>query len=244
MVHDSKQPPSVAIHLIHARRAERTGMARQRAQRRLGIFVFLLATAAFLVVACQVWWQGPVALFDTELARWFQAHASPGLTEALLEISRMHAPAGIAVLATGMAIYMALKRDRYWLLAVLLTIPTGMALNALLKLGFQRPRPLLDHSLEALATYSFPSGHAAYSTMLYGLLAAYVAHRVDRWRWRLSSMLACAAVVALVAFSRLYLSAHYLSDVLAGIFEGIAWLALVWITVTSLWWRRRPGAGY
>jgi undecaprenyl-diphosphatase len=244
MTQHSKQPPAVAVHLIHARRAERTGMARQRAQRRLGMVIFLLATAAFLAVACQVWRQGPVTLFDAELARWFQAHASPGLTEALLDISRMHAPAGIAVLAAGMATYMALKHERYWLLAVLLTIPPGMALNALLKLGFQRPRPLLDHSLEALATYSFPSGHAAYSTMLYGLLAAYVAHRVDRRRWRLASLLACAAVVALVAFSRLYLSAHYLSDVLAGIFEGIAWLALVWIAVTRLRWRRRPDAAY
>ena len=80
--------------------------------------------------------------------------------------------------------------------------------------------------------------------MLYGLLAAYVAHRVDRWRWRLASVLACAALIGLIAFSRMYLGAHYLTDVVAGILEGVAWLALVWMGVTTLRRRRRPGAGY
>ena len=52
-----------------------------------------------------------------------------------------------------------------------LTMPAGMILNVLLKNLFERGRPVFDHPLVALATYSFPSGHAAYSTMLYGLLA-------------------------------------------------------------------------
>jgi undecaprenyl-diphosphatase len=80
--------------------------------------------------------------------------------------------------------------------------------------------------------------------MLYGLLAAYVAHRVDRWQWRLVSVLVCGAIVALVIFSRLYLGAHYLTDVLAGMFEGLALLALVWLVVTRLRRRQAPGAGY
>jgi len=210
----------------------------------VGIAVFGLSVLAFLLLAWQVVHQGPAATLDLRLAQWLHAHASPAATEALLAVTRMHAPAGIAVLATGMAIYMALKRDHYWLLAVLLTIPAGMILNVLLKDLFARSRPVFDQPLVVLATYSFPSGHAAYSTMLYGLLAAYVAHRVDRWQWRLFSVLACGAVVVLVAFSRLYLGAHYLSDVLAGISEGLAWLALVWMVMTRLRRRQAPGAGY
>jgi undecaprenyl-diphosphatase len=137
-----------------------------------------------------------------------------------------------------------LKRDHYWLLAVMLTMPAGMVLNVMLKLYFARQRPEFDEPLLHLATYSFPSGHAAYSTMLYGLLAAYVAHRVDRWRWRLASVLMCAAIIVLIAFSRLYLGAHYLTDVVAGVLEAVAWLALVWMAVTTLRRRRKPGAGY
>ncbi len=241
---DIKQPPSAPPSLTHARRSEQIGAATSRMQGRLAMAIFLLATIAFLLVAFQVVHHGPATVVDIRLANWLHLKAGPDLTEALLAVTQMHAPAGIAVLAAGMAVYMALKREHYWLLAVLLTMPAGMLLNVLLKHGFERPRPIFDQPLVMLTTYSFPSGHAAYSTMLYGLLAAYVAHRVDRWHWRLASVLICGAIVALVGFSRLYLGAHYLSDVLAGVFEGIAWLAVVWIAVTTLRRRQRPGAGY
>ena len=244
MNYDAKQP-SAAVHtLSQARHRERAGAAASRLQARLGLAIFVGSTFAFLLLAYQVVSKGAAADIDVRLAQWLHAHASPALTDALLAVTQMHAPAGIAVLAAGMAVYMALKRDHYWLLAVLLTMPARMILNVLLKNLFERHRPVFDSPLVVLATYSFPSGHAAYSTMLYGLLAAYVAHRVDRWQWRLVSVLMCGAVVVLVTFSRVYLGAHYLTDVLAGICEGLAWLALVWLVVTRLRRRQAPGAGY
>jgi undecaprenyl-diphosphatase len=244
MNYDAKQPPAAMHTLPHSRYREQVGTAASRLQARLGLAIFLLSAFAFLLLAYEVAHRGPAAAVDLRLAQWLHARATPAVTDALLAVSQMHAPAGIAVLAAGMAIYMALKRDNYWLLAVLLTMPAGMILNVLLKNLFERGRPVFDHPLVALATYSFPSGHAAYSTMLYGLLAAYVAHRVDRWQWRLVSVLVCGAIVALVIFSRLYLGAHYLTDVLAGMFEGLALLALVWLVVTRLRRRQAPGAGY
>jgi membrane-associated phospholipid phosphatase len=244
MNYDAKQPRAAMHTLLHAHHREQTGSAAARLQGILGLAIFMLSTLAFLLLAYQVVQRGPAAALDLRLAQWLHAHATPALTEALMAVTQMHAPAGIAVLAAGMAIYMALKRDHYWLLAVLLAMPAGMILNVLLKNLFERSRPVFEQPLVMIATYSFPSGHAAYSTMLYGLLAAYVAHRVDRWQWRLVSVLVCGAIVALVAFSRLYLGAHYLTDVLAGMFEGLAWLALVWMVVTRLRRRQAPGAGY
>nr|WP_314623153.1 phosphatase PAP2 family protein [uncultured Noviherbaspirillum sp.] len=244
MNYDAKQPPATVHTLPHARYREQPGVAASRLQTRLAIAVLALSLLAFLLLAYQVVYKGPATALDQRLAHWLHANGSAPLTEALLAVTQMHAPAGIAVLAAGMAIYMALKRDHYWLLAVLLTMPAGMILNVLLKNLFERHRPVFEQPLVMLATYSFPSGHAAYSTMLYGLLAAYVAHRVDRWQWRLVSVLVCGAIVALVAFSRLYLGAHFLTDVLAGAFEGLAWLALIWLVVTRLRRRQAPGAGY
>lgn len=241
---DVKQPPASAHSHFHARHREQVRLGASRLQARLGITIFVLSAIAFVLLAYQVVTRGPAAALDIRLAHWLHGQASPALTDALLAVTQMHAPAGIAVLAAGMATYLALKRDHYWLLAVLLTMPAGMILNVLLKNLFERSRPVFDEPLVVLATYSFPSGHAAYSTMLYGLLAAYVAHRVDRWQWRLVSVMVCGAIVALVTFSRLYLGAHYLTDVLAGVCEGLAWLALIWLVVTRLRRRQAPGAGY
>jgi undecaprenyl-diphosphatase len=92
----------------------------------------------------------------------------------------------------------------------------------MLKLAFHRPRPELAYV--HLDTYSFPSGHAAGTTAIYGVLLLLVARGRAR-RVQLACAAALILLVAAVGFSRLYLEAHYLSDVLAGISVGVAWLA-------------------
>ena len=79
--------------------------------------------------------------------------------------------------------------------------------------------------LAHLTTYSFPSGHAVASTVFYGALCVLVLQRVRSPAWRVAALAGAVAMVLLVAFSRVYLGAHYLSDVLAGIAVGAACVA-------------------
>ena len=90
-----------------------------------------------------------------------------------------------------------------------------------MKLAFQRARPTFDEPLLTLSTYSFPSGHVLASTLLYGLVRrlGVRAHAAPpaggcwrspaRW-WR----------SPLVAFTRMYLGVHYLTDVGAALLRG------------------------
>jgi undecaprenyl-diphosphatase len=117
-----------------------------------------------------------------------------------------------------------------------------MLLNVALKHVFQRARPSFDDPLLSLLTYSFPSGHTAAATVFYGLLACYLVRRAHAWRARVLIVLAAVAMVVLVALSRMYLGAHYLSDVLAAAAEGAAWLAIC-ITAVSTLQRRRLARG-
>ncbi|STQ93145.1 phosphatidylglycerophosphatase B [Janthinobacterium lividum] len=91
----------------------------------------------------------------------------------------------------------------------------------------------------ALSTYSFPSGHTATSTALYGLLAAYLICQTAPGAWgkRIAIALGAFLMAALVGFSRIYLGAHYLSDVLAAMAESYGWLAICIAGVSTL--RRR-----
>jgi undecaprenyl-diphosphatase len=78
----------------------------------------------------------------------------------------------------------------------------------------------LQDPLVHLLTLSFPSGHAAASTVFYGALCALV---FARWRSRAIRAMAlgfAAGMVLLVMFSRVYLGAHYASDVVAGVAVG------------------------
>ena len=105
-------------------------------------------------------------------------------------------------------------------------------------LAFQRSRPVFDEPLLTLSTYSFPSGHAVGTTLLYGLLVAYAFSRTPRWHWRLLAGAVALAAIGAVAFSRMYLGVHYFSDVAAGFLEGVAWLTLTLAGCGAVFHRR------
>jgi undecaprenyl-diphosphatase len=104
---------------------------------------------------------------------------------------------------------------------------------------FVRQRPHFVDPLLTLTTYSFPSGHTLMATVFYGTLCVLIASHV-RWRWRALAIAVTSFMILLVGVSRIYLGAHYLSDVLAAIAEGLAWLAFSLIAVGELE-RRRIG---
>ena len=76
--------------------------------------------------------------------------------------------------------------------------------------------------------------------MFYGLVACYVMIARKGWSVRLGTAAACTMMILLVAFSRVYLGAHYLSDVLAGMAGSAAWLTICITGISTL--RRRREA--
>lgn len=115
----------------------------------------------------------------------------------------------------------AWRTAAYWLVA----IAGASALNTAIKVALHRARPgeLLYSGWSA---FSFPSGHSTVNVVLYGFLAFLIARDI-RPAWRLAVALGAATLIFLIAFSRLYLGAHWLSDVLEGLAFGSAWLALL-----------------
>lgn len=206
----------------------------------LGVLALVLAAWAFGLIADDVVDGAPITLLDVRLANWFHAQATPGVTRFMLFVTTWNSIAGVAVMAVLLACILWRRRLDYWLLALVATVPGGMFVNGLMKLAFGRARPTFDHPLVTLSTYSFPSGHTSGVTLFYGYLACLlVAHMASRGR-RAAVIAAAMAMVALVGFSRIYLGAHYLTDVLAGAAEGLAWLAICITTVSTL--RRRRAA--
>lgn len=206
----------------------------------LGLLVLLLAVAGFARIAGAVVDGAPITELDLQLATWLHthAHASAGLRHFLLAVTHLHSTPGVLGLTALAAFWMARRGDRRWMLTALVTVPGGMLLNVAMKHAFARARPWFEEPIVQLSTYSFPSGHTVSATVLYGLLACYGLSRARRWPARIAIVLAACAMVALVAGSRLYLGAHYLSDVLAGLAEGCAWLA-VCITAAATLSRRQ-----
>ena len=208
----------------------------------MGVAVLLLAAWGFGLIAGQVAANGPVTLLDLQLAHWLHARATPGVTQLLLVFTHWNSVAGVLAMSAILGYALLRRRLDYWLLALVCTVPGGMAMNFLMKLVFERARPVFEQPLVTLHTYSFPSGHASGATLFYGFLACLLVRHVTSNGKRFGIGASAALMVAAVCFSRVYLGAHYLTDVLAGVAEGLAWLAICITAVSSLR-RRREARG-
>lgn len=100
--------------------------------------------------------------------------------------------------------------------------------SSLMKLWLRRARPKSDyvHSMW-LQTFSFPSGHAAGSLVCFGLVAYLAALGMPQAGVMIGLLLAAACFW--VGISRVYLGAHYPSDVIGGWVLGAAGLAAIMI---------------
>lgn len=123
----------------------------------------------------------------------------------------------------------------------------GLSLTALLgatvavnvvKLLVGRDRPDLAAVLTSVWGSAFPSGHSAQAIAAYGILAWLAGARLSRRRHRALAWTAAGLVAGTVGFSRLYLGAHWLTDVVAGWVLGATWLTVV-VAVAGLTRRGR-----
>ena len=152
-------------------------------------------------------------------------YASPTLDAFMNDVTALGSNQGLAVLfvvAAGSLVVLRRRRD-----ALLLAVALGgsVALNALMKAFFERPRPQLAWA-HVLPDYSFPSGHSMDSVVFYfalALLVWQIAGRVPG----LAAAIAALVLVLLIGLSRIYLGYHYFTDVIGGYIAGALWLVVV-----------------
>lgn len=131
---------------------------------------------------------------------------------------------GIVLGVLGVVIVAWLLWRRAWPIAgaAAIAIMSSALFVPFMKTVLQRPRPIDIYS--GADAYSFPSGHATLATVMFGVLAVLVSLRLGRWGKALVFASFGSLVVA-IAFSRIYLGAHWPSDVAAGFLFGIAMTA-------------------
>lgn len=200
----------------------------------IGALLLIGATWLFGAVAEDVVTGEPLTVWDIRFSAWLHAHAVRPLTTVLLFVTNLHSTLGVAIITIGVSLFLIRRRQRYWLLALLLSVFGGMLLNVLLKNAFHRARPQFADPILTLTSYGFPSGHTMMATTLYGVLCAFIVSNVVSWPMRLLTISGAIFLILLVGFSRIYLGVHYLSDVLGAMAEGLAWLALCLTTVDTM----------
>ena len=134
------------------------------------------------------------------------------------------APSTLTAVTAVIGVVLVRKRSYYRLIALTTLVLGGNLLNYGLKFLIHRDRPTFEDPLLTLPSYSFPSGHAMASTVFYGFVIGCVLTMTPQ-RHKAATA-AGILMIALVCLSRVYLGVHYLSDVLGGILEAVAWSTL------------------
>ncbi|HYI09238.1 MAG TPA: phosphatase PAP2 family protein [Thermoanaerobaculia bacterium] len=191
----------------------------------LGAAATALAGDAFLDLAESVQETSPrLHQIDTEVHQWAAAARTQGATPFFTIMTLIGTPVGLGVLVTIVAVILAFRGRWRWAAYLFVTSTVGGLLNLLLKAFFARARPELAEALRDAHGYSFPSGHAMGSTIVFGALC-YLAFRViHEWRWRAVVLAFNCSMIAAIATSRIYLGVHWISDIAAGISAGLIWL--------------------
>jgi undecaprenyl-diphosphatase len=194
----------------------------------LGLVACLALLGLFFLLAGQVQGTEPPSL-DSRVydhlrdSRETSAHLRV-LFERITDLGGFRLLLILSVVAAALLIV----RRRWWLaIAFLVVVLLGQRLNDVVKHAYHRQRPLLHADSIHEPSYSFPSGHSMESMIAYGMLAYLALLAAPPRRWLRAGVVASFGLLVLaIGFSRMYLSAHWLTDVLGGFTLGAAWLAL------------------
>ncbi len=175
--------------------------------------------------------------FDTAILLALRRMHTPLLDRIMTAITFWGEPEVLLILAVSLGIWLLLKRRAPEATTLGVGVVGAGGLNYWLKELFHRERPALWERTVDVRYYSFPSGHAMVSMVMYGLIGYLLATRFRRvkrvWIYSLSILLILA-----IGFSRLYLGVHWPSDVGAGYAAGLVWL-MACILELEIWRKHR-----
>ena len=175
---------------------------------------------------------GPTKVF-------FAAHQSPALLAAMRDVTVAGSDRVVLPIAVAGGLWWRWRRATWRPLVVLVAAYVGGAFIAVSdKVAVGRDRRA-GGGLRAFAGYAFPSGHATQAMAVYGTVAVLAIAATGRPWARLAIGAVAASVILSVALSRLYLGAHWMTDVAAGLGLGGLWVA----ALATIALAPRPGRG-
>ena len=197
------------------------------------VFAALAVTAliAFIHLMSRVFGQSTLADIDLSIYNMMQDLRNAPADEIMTSITMMGD--GIVMLAVTlvMIVWLIWRRAYQAAVSVFLAIFAARLFVPLMKTWLQRPRPIELSGLSE--AFSFPSGHTTFATVTLGVLAVLASHGLKSWGKAVVFATAGIAVIA-IAYSRIYLGVHWMSDVLGGFLFGAAMIAAFGIAVEAV----------
>jgi len=205
-------------------------------RKRILIYILITIVVGFLILSVLVSFF-PSSFIDREFSEEIQEHENPFLDVVMKAVSYPgyipYAP--IMVLITTLLFY--IRKHKREAVFVILTMGSSL-LSTVVKFIVNRPRPDQDIVKVLIQTHqqSFPSGHVLFYVVFFGFLALlmYMFKHIGK-KLRLTITAGCMLMIFIIPISRIYLGAHWFTDVLAGFLLGI-----IYLFTLSYFYLKRP----
>ncbi len=188
--------------------------------------IILTCVILFLLLASKVMKSKDMLHIDTIIVSSFEKIKGIFPSELMLVITTIGSikwlGASVIFLACGL---LFVKRDYGATMFILLVPLGGGFINRLLKHLYARERPSIVQYVDGTG-YSFPSGHATGSMVLYGCLIYLVVRGTLTLKVKWVLAIIFSILLLFIGLSRIYFNVHYPSDVLGGYLLGFAWILL------------------
>jgi diacylglycerol kinase family enzyme/membrane-associated phospholipid phosphatase len=192
----------------------KTPVTDSRAERRAALIAASLAAPLALLTVLVLTKFGPLMTFDADVVRsWHGAVNETWGEDFFRGVAHASQSLVVSLVLAILTILFALRRDTRTAIWIGLVAVLAQPSWAIYKQAVQRPRPEIA---DQIAGYSFPSGHATSIAALSGVLMVLGYQRVRRPRLRRLALAGSAALALLVGVDRIFVGAHYPSDVAAG----------------------------
>ncbi|RRJ85850.1 phosphatase PAP2 family protein [Gulosibacter macacae] len=195
--------------------------------------VGLLIVAAALSSFDEVWeWSRDATRtqqLDIPVHEWAIASRDGWLTGILTVITELAGKIGMPIFAAALATLLCVTA-RSWRPLLLVAIAAGgsLLLTTTLKTAAGRDRPPQSDALPPFeSSPSFPSGHTLNAAVILLIVAYCCFLQIDQLAWRIVAYAGCFVFVLAVAWSRIYLGHHWLTDVVGAMALGAAWAGVV-----------------
>ena len=161
--------------------------------------------------------------FDVTVLDWMVDHRVDWLTTVFWIITTIGNTVSMFLLSAVLVVAVLRVGRRSDAVVVAGSMLIGWGLMNALKFAFARERPPLPERLVDIASHSFPSGHAMMSMLLATVATALMLRSPHPWLHRPVLLVLPVVAALLIGFSRIYLGAHWTTDVLAGWVFGALW---------------------
>ncbi|MCX6799712.1 MAG: bifunctional DedA family/phosphatase PAP2 family protein [Candidatus Falkowbacteria bacterium] len=159
---------------------------------------------------------------------------SPFLDRVMPLITGLGGMSVLAVFTIVLGVWLVYEKKMYHLSLLFFSMFCGAASVSLMKSIIQRARPT-NPLIGADATgYGFPSGHATMSLIFFCVLLYVFKDDIKNKTLKILFGIVNIAMFLLIGFSRVYLNAHWASDVMAGFALGLFWVSLTILLLKAI----------